>query len=209
MSGEAGTRNIGQAGGDASSGPAAGGGTGASERRAGRRAVILAAARELLRNQGWHAVGVDEIGTASGVSGPAVYRYFPSKEALLTEALTHAAEELWSTAPPEPDAPLEAWVASHVRFVLANADLVELWYAEARHLPPAAHAHQRRLQRRYLDGWGAALHARRPDLPAGEVAARVRAAVGLIHAVAHADGRARAAATAPLLTRMTLAALDA
>jgi AcrR family transcriptional regulator len=180
-----------------------------SERRTERRAVILAAARELLRDQGWHAVGVDEIGTASGVSGPAVYRYFPSKEALLTEALTHAAEELWNTAPPDPDAPLEAWVTSHVRFVLANVDLVELWYAEARHLPPAALAQQRRLQRRYLDGWGTALHTRRPDLPAGEVVIRVRGAVGLIHAVAHADRRTRAWATAPLLTRLALAALDA
>jgi len=172
-----------------------------------RREVILDAARQLLRDQGWHAVGIDEIGSASGVSGPAVYRYFAGKDALLTEALNHAAEELWSAAPPGPDAPLEAWVESHVRFVLANADLVELWYAESRHLPADARSAQRRLQRRYLDGWTRALRARRPELAADEARTMVRGAVGLIHAVAHADSRPRPALAGPLLVRMALAAL--
>lgn len=177
-------------------------------RRAERRAQILAAARQLLRDQGWHAVGIDEIGTASGVTGPAVYRYFTSKDALLTEALNHAAEELWSSAPPDAGAPLETWVDSHVRFVLANADLVELWYAESRHLPPDARSAQRRLQRRYLDGWVRALRARRPGLAADEARTMVRGAVGLVHAVAHADARPRPGTDGPLLVRMALAALD-
>lgn len=180
----------------------------AAGRRAERRALILDAARHLLRDQGWHAVGIDEIGTASGVTGPAVYRYFASKDALLTEALTHAAEELWSSAPAAADAPLEAWVDSHVRFVLANADLVELWYAESRHLDPEARAAQRRLQRRYLDGWARALRARRPELVAEEARTMVRAAIGLIHAIAHADTLPRPEQVGPLLARMTVAALD-
>lgn len=179
----------------------------AGGRRAQRRALILDAARQLLRDQGWHGVGIDDIGTASGVSGPAVYRYFASKDALLTEALGHAAEVLWSSAPPGDDAPLEAWVDSHVRFVLANADLVELWYSQSRHLPPDALAEQRRLQRRYLDGWTRALRARRPELAAGDAALMVRAAVGLIHAVAHADSRPRAEQAGPILARMALASL--
>ncbi len=185
----------------AGAGPAAG-------RRAERRALILDAARHLLRDQGWHAVGIDEIGTASGVTGPAVYRYFASKDALLTEALNHAAEELWSSAPLSTDAPLEAWVESHVGFVLANADLVELWYAESRHLDPDTRAAQRRLQRRYLDGWTTALRARRPELVVEDARTMVRAAVGLIHAVAHADAHPHPERTGPLLVRMTRAALD-
>lgn len=177
-------------------------------RRAERRGLILDAARQLLGDQGWHGVGIDEIGTASGVTGPAVYRYFASKEALLTEALTHAAEELWSSAPPAADAPLEAWVDSHVGFVLANVDLVELWYSESRHLASEARDAQRRLQRRYLDGWTRALRARRADLDVEDAEIMVRATVGLIHAVAHADTRPRPEQSGPLLARMALAALD-
>src|SRR5262249_42087948 len=68
-------------------------------RAARRRGLILSSARELLRRDGWHAVGIDEIGEAAGVSGPAVYRYFGTKQEVLTEALRYAAEQLWSSEP--------------------------------------------------------------------------------------------------------------
>jgi AcrR family transcriptional regulator len=47
-----------------------------------RRATILDAAAELFARRGFAAVGIDEIGAAVGVSGPAIYRYFPSKDRL-------------------------------------------------------------------------------------------------------------------------------
>jgi AcrR family transcriptional regulator len=181
--------------------------TRASVRQQQRRQVILTSARQLLRDHGWHSVAIDEIGAASGVSGPAVYRYFESKQAVLTAAMSHAAEELWSSLPAGDDPGLEALVDSHVRFVLANADLVELWYREARHLPAQELRQQRRLQRRYIERWVAALTARRPQL--GEASARtmVRAAIGLIHSIAHSDDRQDAEQVRTVLVRMALAAL--
>jgi hypothetical protein len=123
--------------------------------------------------------------------------------------MSHAAEQLWSGLPGDGSGPdLEALVASHVRFALDNADLVELWYREARHLPPGDLRAQRRLQRRYIEGWVDALTRRRPDLGPAVARTMVRGALGLIHSVAHSDDRQDPEATGVILVRMALAALD-
>jgi AcrR family transcriptional regulator len=172
-----------------------------------RRNQILESARDLLRRDGWHAVGIDEIGEAAGVSGPAVYRYFPTKQDVLTEALRYAAEQLWSSEPSEPG--LDAYVRSHIEFTLDNVELIELWYAEARHLPVEARTDQRRLQRRYLEGWVDALLAARPELAQDEARLMVRAAIGLIHSLAHSENLFDRAHTRATLYRMTMSALEA
>ena len=46
------------------------------------RARIVAAASDLFYQQGYHATSVDQVIAAAGVSKPAVYTYFPTKEAL-------------------------------------------------------------------------------------------------------------------------------
>ncbi len=178
-------------------------------RQAERRDQILASARHLLRDRGWHAVAIDDIGEASGMTGPAVYRYFANKQELLTAALTYAAEQLWS-GEPAPDHPgLEAYVNSHIAFVLDNADLVELWYREAQNLPPDVLRSQRRQQRRYLERWVTALLEERPDLSPDEARTMVRAAIGLIHSVAHSDTAVNRRQIRATLLRMTVAALRA
>ena len=48
-----------------------------------RREQILAAAAELFARHGFHGVGIDDIGSAVGISGPALYRHFRSKDAML------------------------------------------------------------------------------------------------------------------------------
>ena len=53
-----------------------------------RRAQILAAAAERFARYGFHGVSIDDIGAAVGISGPALYRHFRSKEAMLAEMLT-------------------------------------------------------------------------------------------------------------------------
>ncbi len=45
------------------------------------------AALDLFSEKGYAAVGVDEIGAAVGVKGPAIYHYFKGKEAILNELL--------------------------------------------------------------------------------------------------------------------------
>jgi AcrR family transcriptional regulator len=181
----------------------------AGSRAARRRSQILESARDLLRREGWHAVGIDEIGEAAGVTGPAVYRYFQTKQDVLTEAMRYAAEQLWSSEPSGDDPGLEAYVRSHIEFTLDNADLIELWYAESRHLPVAARTENRRLQRRYLEGWVDALLAARPELAQDEARLMVRAAIGLIHSPAHTENLFDREHTRATLYRMTMSALSA
>lgn len=50
-----------------------------------RRAQILAAAARLFRQRGYAQVGIDDIGVAVRFTGPAIYRYFPSKQAMLAQ----------------------------------------------------------------------------------------------------------------------------
>jgi AcrR family transcriptional regulator len=180
-------------------------------RAARRRSQILDSARELLRRDGWHAVGIDEIGEAAGVSGPAVYRYFDTKQDVLTEALRHAAEQLWNSEPRDSDgnttAGLEAYVTSHIDFTLDNVDIVALWYSESRHLPVEARTEQRRLQRRYIEGWVDVLLAERPELAQDEARLRVRAAIGLIHSLVHSENLFDRERTRVTLRAMTMAAL--
>ena len=59
-----------------------------------RREQILSAAAELFARYGFHGVGIDDIGAAVGISGPALYRHFRSKDAMLAEMLTGISERL-------------------------------------------------------------------------------------------------------------------
>ena len=51
--------------------------------KARRRQDLLAASATLFAERGFAGVSIDDIGAAAGVSGPAVYRHFPSKQAVL------------------------------------------------------------------------------------------------------------------------------
>ncbi|MBS9746049.1 helix-turn-helix transcriptional regulator, partial [Pseudomonas aeruginosa] len=44
-----------------------------------RRDQILATAAELFAARGFHGVSVADLGAACGISGPALYKHFPSK----------------------------------------------------------------------------------------------------------------------------------
>ena len=48
-----------------------------------RRKELIAVAANLFASRGYYAVTVDDIGDAVGLTGPALYRHFASKEALL------------------------------------------------------------------------------------------------------------------------------
>ena len=57
------------------------------EEKKTKKQIIMDAALDLFSEKGYAAVGVDEIGAAAGVKGPAIYHYFKGKEAILNELL--------------------------------------------------------------------------------------------------------------------------
>src|SRR5215210_2060319 len=63
-----------------------------------RRSQLLAAAERLIAEHGFLAVRLEDIGAAAGVSGPAIYRHFPNKEALLVELLVGVSTRLLAGA---------------------------------------------------------------------------------------------------------------
>ena len=158
-----------------------------------RREAILDAALELFRQRGYHSVGIDEIGTRAGISGPGVYRHFANKAALLvalfdsiTERMLQAAEEIEKIEGP-PDEILDRLVGYHVATAVRERGLLAVWIHDWRSLPPADSQRLRHRQVEYLSIWSGALSALRPDLGPAEAETVVHAALGAVNSVALAD----------------------
>jgi AcrR family transcriptional regulator len=80
-------------------------------------AAILAAAREIVAELGYEDTSLAAIARRAGVSIPTIYRRWPSKPALLEEAVLH----LDSIEFPEPTGDLRADLETWVRLFLAVA----------------------------------------------------------------------------------------
>jgi TetR/AcrR family transcriptional repressor of nem operon len=77
------------------------------EKSAENRAALTQTAARLFRERGIDGVGVAEISKAAGLTHGALYAQFPSKQALVAEALAHAmaASQAYMTAPTPHGAP--------------------------------------------------------------------------------------------------------
>lgn len=148
-----------------------------------RREQILAIAAELFAQRGFHGVSVAELGAACGVSGPALYKHFRSKDAMLAEMLVSISEDLLRVAHQRLDggAGLEGLVDWHVTFALANRPLIVVQDRDWSALPATARERVRTLQREYVDLWAAELGRRRPELDHAQALVRVHAVFGLLN----------------------------
>ncbi|MFI5777066.1 TetR/AcrR family transcriptional regulator [Nocardia sp. NPDC051570] len=63
-----------------------------------RKAQIVRVAARAFSERGYHPVGVDEIAAEVGISGPALYRHFTNKYALLVAAAETGAQQLLDVA---------------------------------------------------------------------------------------------------------------
>src|SRR6266487_6536971 len=94
-------------------------------RRRTRREEILEIAVGLFAARGYHGVSMDDIGSAAGVTGPALYHHFAGKEAMLVAALIPVSEGLLKGGKArvaqhvdDPKLALESLVEFHVAFAL-------------------------------------------------------------------------------------------
>jgi AcrR family transcriptional regulator len=165
--------------------------------------------------RGFHGVGMDEIGAAVGISGPALYRHFPGKDALLTAVLVPISERLLTEgrrraeAAADPAAALDALVRWHTDFALGNPDVITVQDRELDNLPVEVAREVRRLQRSYVEEWVRVLLALDPGLDEPTTRAAVHSAFGLLNSTPHSAGGVSRDAMADLLRRMALAALAA
>ena len=159
----------------------------ASAGRTSRRDQILLAAAELFARHGFHGVGIDDIGAAVGISGPALYRHFRSKDAMLGEMLTGISEYLLTggekrfAASDSAEHALPELVRFHVRFALEYPALITVQFRNLANLAEGDRQRVRTLQRRYVEIWVNAIRASVPDVSEDEARAAAHAVFGLIN----------------------------
>ena len=159
----------------------------------GRQEAILAAAVKLFRQRGFHAVGIDEIGITAGISGPGVYRHFPSKSSVLvalcdslSDRMLEAAEEIQKADWP-PQETLDRLVAFHVTTAVAERALLAVWRQDTPSLPRPDQERIAARQVEYVAVWAATLAELRPELGPAEAQTVVHAALGAINSIAFHD----------------------
>ena len=178
-----------------------------------RREQLLEAAAQLFADRGFHGVGIDDIGAAAGISGPGVYRHFPSKGALLEALCDRAMTRMLqgargiSAAHEDPHDALEALVDLHVAFAVEHRALIGVWVREARALSDDVRRSLRRRMRSYEQLWQAVLTPLRNDLDAAEVAVAVGSTLAMLNGTAFTSPAVDAESLQVLLRRMALAAL--
>ncbi|MCW2614405.1 MAG: TetR/AcrR family transcriptional regulator [Frankiales bacterium] len=175
------------------------------------RDVMLREAARLFAERGFRGTSVGDIGAACGISGPAVYKHFPNKDAILSRLLVDISEQLVDggrsvvQGTPDPEQALTALVDFHADFALAEPDVIRVQDRDLASLPDADRAVVRRLQRSYVEAWTDVLCRLEPDLGAEVARVRAHAVFGLLNSTPH-SARGRAVARRQL-TAMALRAL--
>jgi AcrR family transcriptional regulator len=188
-----------------------------SRAKSDRRDQLLTAAERLIAEHGYLAVRLEDIGAAAGVSGPAIYRHFPNKEALLSELLVGISTRLLAGATEvvngadDAESALEGLVDFHLDFALGESDLIRIQDRDLGNLPVAAKRQVRRKQRQYVEIWVEVLRRRDPALTETDARLTAHATFGLLNSTSHSvkPGVAKAAeaSSRTVLRAMTVAAL--
>jgi AcrR family transcriptional regulator len=182
-----------------------------------RRQALLSAAASLFAVNGFNRVSLEDLGAAAGVSGPAVYRHFPGKQAVLADLLVTVSQELLDgglevvAQNPDPASALRCLVEFQVDFALGKPDVIRVQDRDFSNLSEQDQSAVRTLQLSYVEVWVDVLAKLHPDTEIAELRMRAHATFGLINSTPHSvrsHGRKMAARSArPLLERMALAAL--
>jgi AcrR family transcriptional regulator len=189
-----------------------------SRLKSDRRSRLLEAAERQFAERGFLAVRLEDIGAAAEVSGPAIYRHFPNKEALLIELLVEISTRLLAGGravvdnASDPEAALKGLVDFHLDFALGEADLIRIQDRDLIHLPVTAAREVRKSQRQYVEIWVQMLRRLYPDLDDADARLMAHAAFGLLNSTPYSTKptgeRPVGSRSRSVLRAMTLAALS-
>ncbi|GAB4583087.1 TetR/AcrR family transcriptional regulator [Nocardia sp. IFM 10818] len=163
--------------------------SGPRRRPKNRKAQIVGVAARAFAERGYHPVGVDEIAAEVGISGPALYRHFTNKYALLVAAAEMGAQQLLDAAKAaddpklEPEPRLTALIRGIAEHTIERRREGGLYRWERRYLEPEDRARIRVIYMDLHETFETAVAALYPDAPAEDVklrAAAVLSAVGSI-----------------------------
>lgn len=179
-----------------------------------RRLEILAAAATLFARHGYRGASIGDLGRAVGLTGPALYRHFTGKEALLTEMLVDISDRLLTegrkraAAATTPGDALDALLRWHIDFALDNPALITVHERELGNVPEPHRRRIRRLQRAYTEEWVAILRHAHPGQTDDHARAATHAVFGLLNSTPHSTGELSRDAMAHLLHAMAAHALS-
>lgn len=167
--------------------------------KADRRAALLSAAAQMFAARGFNGVSIEELGAASGISGPAVYRHFSGKQAVLAALLVGASESLLSggeaviTGATSARDALAGLVRFHVDFALGDPDVIRVQDRDLDSLDEVDRRQVRALQRRYVELWVRVLAELHPGADPAVLRIRAHATFGLINSTPHSARVSRGA----------------
>lgn len=187
--------------------------------KADRHASLLREAARLFAQRGFSGVSLEELGASVGISGPAVYRHFANKQALLAAILVGVSERLLAGGrdvverDPTAAEALADLVRFHVDFALAEPDVIRVQDRDLANLSDTHRHTVRRLQRAYVDLWVGVLAQLHPERDEAELRVSALACFGLINSTPHSVRSVRdtpaEATVRGILESMALAALRA
>ncbi|GAA3277267.1 TetR/AcrR family transcriptional regulator [Paenarthrobacter aurescens] len=182
-----------------------------------RRLALLSAAAGLFAENGFTRVSLEDLGAAAGVSGPAVYRHFSGKQAVLGELLLSVSRDLLDGGlqvvadSADPLSALTGLIRFQVDFALSNPDVIRVQDRDFGSLSEADQTEVRSLQRSYVETWVDVLARIHADADVPGLRVRAHAAFGLInstpHSVRHHGRKIAVKSARPILEQMALAAL--
>jgi AcrR family transcriptional regulator len=189
-----------------------------SQLKSDRRSLLLAAAERQFAERGFLAVRLEDIGAAADVSGPAIYRHFPNKEALLVELLVEISTRLLAGGravaanADSPSSALNGLVDFHLDFALGEPDLIRIQDRDLIHLPLATSRQVRKSQRQYVEVWVRVLRDLHPEIAESDSRLMAHAVFGLLNSTPYsttpAGGQPADVRSRSVLRAMTVAALQ-
>jgi AcrR family transcriptional regulator len=152
-----------------------------------RKQRILAAAVDLVARNGFHAVSMEDIGEAVGITASAIYRHYDSKTAMLVAMFDQVIDKLLSEGQQvagdgqgDPRAAMVRLIDGQIDFVVGDRDVAQVYFREIANLPEADRRSLRRKQRLYLEEWVHLLTELRPGLDDTTARTVVHCAIGVI-----------------------------
>lgn len=179
--------------------------------KARRRVDLLAAAARLFAARGFDAVRLEDIGAAVGISGPAIYRHFAGKAAVLTAILDTASQDLLdgglaAEAQHAPGAEtLRALIGFQADFALAQRDVIRVQDRDMSALPDGARTAITRTQRAYIDVRARQLQVVHPREDQATAVFRAQAVLGLLNSTPRSVRRTAADRAARRATLVAMA----
>ncbi len=151
--------------------------------REARRSLILSAASEMFQKHGYAAASIDAIALASGISGPAIYRYFSRKTEILVALLEAAAVDALDaieSAAGEKAVTIDLMADVLVDRALREGAVIGLLQSTIIDMDAADRSQLEQVRRALVDRLSALLRGVRPSIEIEQARTHIEAALSIV-----------------------------